>query len=88
MSRKGFRVELNSAGVQQLLNDGGLSAVCASNAQRIASKAGKGFRVSRQWQAGYGGGRTAVSVRTVTPEAREAEATNKTLTLAVQSCRA
>ena len=37
--------------------------------------------------AGFGSGRAAYSVRTATQAAREAEATEKALTVAVQSCR-
>lgn len=80
-------VTLNSAGIKSLLYSTGVAAECARQAQRIATKAGTGFGVSARWSAGFGGGRVAYGVKTVTQEAREAEANDKVLSKAVSSCR-
>lgn len=83
-----FHVEIDHDGIAQLLQSSGIAAECERAASSIASAAGDGFEVSGPWRAGFGGGRVAYSVRTATRDAREAEATDKALTVAVQSCRA
>lgn len=82
-----FRLELDHDGIAQLLKSSEVAAECEAAAGRIAAAAGDGFEVSGPWRAGFGGGRAAYSVRTATQAAREAEATEKALTVAVQSCR-
>ena len=81
------KITLNSPGIKQLLNSNGVAKECAKQAQRIADKAGSGFGVTARWSAGFGGGRVAYGVKTVTQEAREAEATEKRLSKAVSQCR-
>lgn len=82
------RLELDHDGIASLLNSAAVANECEKAAERIADMAGDGFEVSSAWRAGFGGGRVAYTVKTDTEEARVAEAEDKALTIAVQSCRA
>lgn len=81
------RIELNSAGIKQLLCSAEIGAECKAAADRIAAAAGEGFQVTEQRMAGFGGGRVAYGVEAATYEARLAEAENGALSGAVTQCR-
>lgn len=82
------RIELLSDGFTELLSCAEVSEACRDAAEHVAAVAGDGFEVSSEWKAGYGGApRIAYTVRAVTYEAKLAEAEDKVLTRAVQSCR-
>lgn len=80
-----IKIELNSAGISELLNSAQIGSECKKAADSIAAKAGEGFEVSSAWHANFGGGRVAYSVKTATQEARIAEAEDKVLSKAVSS---
>lgn len=79
----GIRIELDHAGIAELLNSAAIAGECEQAAQAIASRAGEGFEVEGPWHAGFGGGRTAYRVRTATQEARLAESEDQALSRAV-----
>ena len=81
------RIELNSAGIKQLLCSAEIGAECKKAASAIAAAAGDGFEVTQQRMAGFGGGRIASGVEAATYEARLAEAENGALSGAVTQCR-
>ncbi|WP_072500601.1 hypothetical protein [Olsenella phocaeensis] len=81
----GFRLELDHEGIRELLQSPEVESAVRESAERIAAVAGDGFEVG---DAYHGDSRVVVSVRAMTREAKVAEATDKTLTLAVQACRA
>lgn len=79
-----IRIELDHAGIAQLLkSDPGITQACRKAAFDIANRAGSGWRVSRAWEAGFGGGRVAFGVFAKNYEALVDEAENKALTKAV-----
>jgi hypothetical protein len=79
------RIELNRAGVRELLrNDPGIRSDLTRRAERIAAAAGDGF-VAHSAQAGAHRARAAVV--TETWEAAAAEATHHTLTRAIDAGR-
>ena len=80
-----FRLELDHDGIAQLLRSQPIAGECEAAASRIASAAGDGFEVRGPR---YTGQRAAYSVYAATQGAKVAEATDKALTTAVQSCRA
>jgi hypothetical protein len=83
------RIEFVSDGFYQILNSQKIADLCKTQANRIASKAWDGFEAEPStWHAGMGGGRVAATAYAGTLEAREAEANEKSLTKAVESCRA
>lgn len=77
------RIELDHAGIQELLLSDEISAECEKAAQAIASRAGSGFEVvgpqslSRAKRVGWG-------VNAETEEARKAEAEYGALSKAVR----
>ncbi|WP_278591450.1 hypothetical protein [Olsenella uli] len=80
-----FRLELDHDGIAELLRSQPLADECEAAASRIAAAAGDGFEVRGPRHTGQ---RAAYSVYAATNEAKAAEATDKALTVAVQSCRA
>lgn len=80
-----FHLELDHDGIAELLKSRAVSDECEAAAVRIAAAAGEGFEVRGPR---FTGQRVAHSVYADTREAKVAEATDKALTRAVQSCRA
>ena len=68
-------VELNRAGVRELLQSSEMMAVCAEYASAIAARAGAGYETSRH----TGKNRVNVSVYTATKEAQKDNLENNTL---------
>lgn len=77
------RVVVNRAGVRELLNSDAIRADLEARAQRIASAAGPGHRVD----VGRGRNRARAAVITDTTEARRSEATDGTLSRAIDAGR-
>lgn len=77
------RLELNRAGMAALLKSEEVQADLRRRAQAIAAAAGEGMDVDVR----VGATRARASVRTGTDEARRAEATDKTLTAALDAGR-
>jgi hypothetical protein len=75
-----FRVELNSAGVQELLKSNEMAGLCRSLAQGIANRAGSGYMVTTH----TGPTRVNASVITATAEAARENMKNNTLLKAVK----
>ena len=87
-----IQVKLNHEGIRAMLNSGEVDAAVRSAAETIAAKAGDGFEVTeRQERSGNRtsaySGRVGYGVYTANYDAMMAEATDKVLTRAVQSCR-
>ena len=80
-----FRLELDHDGIAALLRSQPIAAECEAAARRIAVTAGDGFEVVGPR---FTGQRVAYSVSAATDGARVAEATDRSLSRAVQSCRA
>lgn len=78
-----IRIEVNSAGIQALLKSDEVQDLLRSKAERIAAAAGEGFEVSSR----IGATRARASVITATRAARLAEATDRTLTSAIDAGR-
>lgn len=79
-----YRLELDHAGIQQLLNSDEIAAVCEQAAERIARTAGDGFKVTRPYRPGS---RVLYRVYGMSDDARIAESDDKVLSTAVSSCR-
>jgi hypothetical protein len=77
------RIELNRAGVRQLLRSDEALAHLTGLGDQIAAAAGDGHEV----QPSLGPNRARVSVRTATDEARYLEATERNLTRAFGAAR-
>ena len=77
------RVKLNSRTLDALLKDDAVQADLRSRAGRIAAAAGPGHEVS----VVVGRTRARASVATATAESRRAEATDRTLTRAIDAGR-
>lgn len=75
--------KLNSDGVRTLLRSSEMEADLRARAERIAAAAGPGHAVESQ----IGVNRARASVRTETFEAMREEATNRTLTRAIDAGR-
>lgn len=80
------RVELNSAGVRELLTSPEIQADLAARAARIRDAAG-GEAAGFESSSIVSGTRARASVITATAEAMVAEATNRTLTRAIDAGR-
>lgn len=81
-----IRIELNHAGIQELLSSAEVSAVCKEAAEEIAQRAGEGFEVTEQQVRNgsrYGGTRVGYGVYTSNYEAMVAEAEYGALSKAV-----
>lgn len=78
-----IRVDINSAGIQDLLKSSPVRAFLLAKAQRIAAAAGPGMTASSR----VGKTRARASVITDTYKARHAEATNRSLTRAIDAGR-
>lgn len=74
-----LHVELNSAGVRELLQSAEMAAICREHADKIAARAGSGYEVTTYT------GRTRVnaSVHVATQEAYKDNLKNNTLLKAV-----
>lgn len=78
-------IQYNSDGFRQILNSPDVANLVGQQARSIAARAGEGFEVDGPRSMNYGGGRIGAFVSAKTREARESEATDKTLTRAVGS---
>ena len=79
-------IKWNDEGFKEILNGDALKRELLNVATNVSQEAGDGFEIE-EWQSNMKGGRPAVSVKAETYEAKEAEATDKVLTKAVQKCR-
>jgi hypothetical protein len=77
------KIELNRRGIAQLLKEPGTFSAVTGIAARIASAAGPGMET----RSDKGGTRVRAAVVTATFEAMYAEATNRTLTRAIDAGR-
>ena len=78
-----IRIDMNSAGIQELLKSGPVRALLKVKADRIAAAAGPGMLASSR----VGKTRARASVITDSFAAKRAEATNRSLTRAVDAGR-
>lgn len=78
------RIELNSAGVRELLTSAEAQADLVDRARRIAAAAGEGNEAKDD---GPGPNRARAVVVTATPAARVAEARDRALTRAIDAGR-
>lgn len=77
-------LELDHAGIKELLMSDAIGSEVQAAAQAIANRAGTGFQVVGPQGLGYGGGRVGYGVAAVTYEAKVAEAENGALSKAVR----
>lgn len=81
------RIELDSAGIADLLVGPEVAADMKRRADNVADAAGDGFEVT-EFEGKYGGSpRAMASVKAKTREAKVAEATGKALTRAIDAGR-
>lgn len=80
MAKAKVHIELNRDGVRELLKSPEMMAICASEAQAIAGRAGTGYEVSTY----TGKTRVNASVITATEEAMRDNYKNNTLLKAVR----
>lgn len=78
-----IRVDIDSAGIQALLKSSEVQRYLKAKADRIAAVAGPGMEASSR----IGATRARASVITSTRAARKAEATNRSLTKAIDAGR-
>lgn len=78
-----IRIDINSAGIQELLKSSPVQALLIAKAQRIAAAAGPGMEASSR----IGKIRARASVITATYQARKAEAVDRALTKALDAGR-
>lgn len=78
-----IRIELNDAGIKELLRSAEVEAELLDRGFAIAEAAGEGHEEA-SWQ---GHDRVHVSVSTTTPEAARSEAEDRTLTRAIDAGR-
>jgi hypothetical protein len=78
-----IKIELNHAGVEELLKSGAVRAVLHASAARIAGQAGPGFEASST----IGRRRALAMVWAETAEARRAEAETRRLTRSIDAGR-
>ena len=78
-----IRIDVNDAGIQELLKSGEVRAFLKAKADRIAAAAGPGMEAS-SWS---GRTRARASVITATSKARKAEAKDRALTRALDAGR-
>jgi hypothetical protein len=76
-------VKMSAAGARAILKSGEVQAFLKAKADRIAAAAGAGFESSSM----VGPNRARASVITATAKARRAEATNRSLTRAIDAGR-
>ncbi|MBR2835917.1 MAG: hypothetical protein IKE43_09470 [Coriobacteriales bacterium] len=77
------KLELNHDGFSALMSSSAAQEMVKDAAQRVASKAGNGFKTGTVRQMGFGRGRVGCTVYAATKAAREAESNNKALSRAV-----
>lgn len=77
------RFKLDRSAMRDLLRDPGIVADLRNRARAIAARAGPGH----EYDAGTGRNRARANVWTATPEAMRAEATQRTLTRAIDAGR-
>lgn len=78
-----IRIDINDAGIRDLLKSDSVRALLKAKADRIAAAAGPGMEAT-SWT---GRTRARASVITATAKARKAEATNRSLTKALDAGR-
>lgn len=71
---KKIRIELDHAGIRQLLCSSEIAGEVEKAAEAIAARAGEGYEVVGPQALGYGGGRAGYGVKAVTYQARKDEA--------------
>ena len=81
-------IELDHAGIRELLESDAMASLVREKAEQIAARAGDGFELTEPRIVDGSAtdqfkGRQAAGVQSVTYEAAEEEANNKTLTRAV-----
>lgn len=86
MAKTKVTIRWNNDGFKEILNSSALQQELQAVADEVAKEAGEGF-VTEGWKSNMKGGRPAVSVRADSYEARKAEATDKALTKAINTCR-
>lgn len=74
------KLKFNNRGFQKLLKDRALNDLMMAEARKLAAAAGDGFEAARSFSRTK---RPRVGVYTATDEARQAEATERSLTRAV-----
>lgn len=87
MPTTSIRIEFDDAGFQAILSSAAVAGVVVGEGEKIAGLAGDGFECKQYQTRGLKFDRPAAVVYTDTREAMFAEATDKVLTKAVQSCR-
>lgn len=87
MPTASIRIEFDDAGFQSILSSAAVAGVVMGEGDKIAALAGDGFECKQYQTKGLKFDRPAAVVFTDTREAMFAEATDKVLTKAVQSCR-
>lgn len=87
MAQAKIEFEWVDAGFQQIISSTEVHKIVMDAAQRIAARAGDGFEAESYQTKGLRYDRPAGLVRAATVEAANAEAEDKELTKAVQSCR-
>ena len=78
-----IRIEISDSGIQDILRSSPVQSFLKAKADRIAAAAGKGMRASSY----VGRTRARASVITATGGARRAEATDRSLTKAIDAGR-
>lgn len=87
MATAKMRLEFDDSGFQAILSSAATTAVVMQSGQEVAGRAGDGFECKQYQTRGLRYDRPAAVVYTDTHAAMVAEATDKALTKAVQSCR-
>lgn len=87
MSTAKIRMEFDDSGFQAILSSSQVASLVMGEGQKIAARAGDGFECKQYRTSGLRYDRPAAVVYTDTLAAMVAEATDKALTKAVQSCR-
>lgn len=82
-----IRIDFDDSGFKEILSSAAVAGVVMGEGEKIAGLAGEGFECKQYQTRGLKFDRPAAVVFTDTREAMFAEATDKVLTKAVQSCR-
>lgn len=82
-----IRIDFDDSGFKEILSSAAVAGVVMGEGEKIAGLAGDGFECKQYQTRGLRYDRPAAVVYTDTHAAMVAEATDKALTKAVQSCR-
>lgn len=77
-----IRIVINHDGFRELLCSDEMHDLVQEHAEAVAQRAGDGFEATT-FMGGFGGGRWVGNVKTISTEARKAEAENMVLSQAV-----